>query len=88
MAHPKFPRGEDDAFFFGDLRQPNYMDEIWLAAAQRYLSVGWRFQYVMPTGRMDAQTSAAICQVQREIGHNPDGRLDKQTWDAIFMRGK
>lgn len=87
MSHPKFPRGDEDAYYFGDLRQPHYMDHIWLSVMQRYLAVAWRFRGIVPTGRMDAATSAAICQVQKKIGHNPDGRLDKQTWDAIFTRG-
>lgn len=88
MSHPRFPLPEEDAYYFGRVAPLTGTEEIWLTVAQRNLNVRWRFRDVMASGHMDAATSAAICVVQEQIGHKPDGRLDEQTWDAIFTQTK
>lgn len=88
MSHPAFPLKQDHAYHFSGPQQHTPQEELWLSVAQRYLQVGWQYRHVKPTGRMDLATSSAICEIQNKIGHNPDGRLDADTWDAIFTANK
>jgi len=52
--------------------------------AQRTLKTRWRFD-VFPNGKMDMATLASITKIQQQIGHEPNGDLDAETWDAIFQ---
>lgn len=87
MPHPRYPLTGGSVYSWGIRPERDNTDTngIWLAAAQRALKVRWKAN-VMPTGRYDNSTAAAVCVVQQAIGHTPNGELDEETWDAIFTK--
>lgn len=88
MQHPPFPLAEDHCYAPGvngrrhDGSQG--MEGLWLAQAQRALRLRWRFSTVTTSGHVDASTQSAVAMVQKQMGYDQTGYLDKPTWDAIF----
>lgn len=90
MSHPRFPLPGEDACYLplAKVSDPTGMRTLWLSVAQRAIRIRWGYTDVQPTGHYDAATAAAICRIQTQIGHKPNGELDEPTWAAVFSETK